>query len=98
MMKKKRRSYSASDLAKIFAKTYGFEDKLLAFEVKKLLSEYLDEQLFAEIKKVNYADGILKISIASPILKNDFHFRKSFYLNKFNEHFGEGTFTALEVE
>lgn len=97
MIKRKRKSYSASDLVKIFAKTHGFENKLLAFEVKKYLSQYLDKQLFAEIRKVDYADGILTLYITSPILKNDFHFRKQFYLEKFNQEFGEGTFTTLII-
>lgn len=94
---RKKREYLSSELVHNFAKIYGFEDKLLAFEVKDFLQEYLDEELFNEIESVNLEKTILKIKINSPLLKNDFQLRKSFYLNKFQEKFGLGKFTALEI-
>lgn len=94
---KKRREYQSSDLVKSFAKIYGFENKLKAFEVKDFLEEYLDESLFSEIKQVDLKDKILTIRIQSPLLKNDFRLRKSFYLKKFNEELGENSFDDLHI-
>ncbi len=87
-MPKKKREFQSSELVKSFAKIYGFEDKLLAFEVKDFLEDYLDEALFQEIGNVNLQKGILSIQVKSPLLKNDFRMRKSFFLNKFQEKFG----------
>ncbi len=38
-MRKKKREYQSSELVKSFARIYGFEDKLLAFEIKDFLEE-----------------------------------------------------------
>ncbi len=62
-MKKKKREFQSSELVKSFARIYGFEDKLLAFEVKDFLEDYLDEALFNEIESVNLKDRILEIKI-----------------------------------
>ncbi len=96
-MKKRRREFQSSDLVKSFAKIYGFEEKLLAFEVKDFLADYLDESLFSEIESVNLKGKILSIRIKSPLLKNDFRMRKTFYLQKFQTEFGEEKFTDLEI-
>ena len=63
---KKKREYQSSELVKSFAKLYGFEDKLLAFEVKDFLNEYLNDALFQEIESVNLRKKILEIKIKSP--------------------------------
>ena len=94
---KKKREYQSSELVKSFAKIYGFEDKLLAFEVKDFLEDYLDEALFQEIGNVNLNGKILSIQVKSPLLKNDFRMRKTFYLNKFKEKFGEEKFSDLQI-
>ena len=94
---KKKREYQSSELVKSFARIYGFEDKLLAFEVKDFLQDYLDEALFEEIGNVNLQKGILSIQIKSPLLKNDFRMRKTFFLNKFREKFGEDKFNDLQI-
>ena len=94
---KKKREFQSSELVKSFAKIYGFEDKLLAIEVKDFLEEYLDESLFREIVSVNLKDKILFLKINSPLLKNDFRMRKSFFLKKFGEKFGEDHFSDLQV-
>lgn len=94
---KKKREFQSSELVKSFAKIYGFEDKLLAIEVKDFLEEYLDESLFREIVSVNLKDKILFLKINSPLLKNDFRMRKSFFLKKFREKFGEDYFSDLQV-
>ena len=96
-MKKKKREFQSSELVKSFARIYGFEDKLLAFEVKDFLEDYLDEALFQEIESVNLNDKILSIKIHSPLLKNDFRMRKTFFLKKFQEKFGEEHFTDLII-
>lgn len=96
-MKKKKREFQSSELVKSFAKTHGFEDKLLAFEVKDFLEDYLDDALFEEIESVNLEDKVLKIRIFSPLLKNDFRMRKSFFLKKFQEKFGEEKFSDLQI-
>ncbi|WP_294278147.1 hypothetical protein [uncultured Chryseobacterium sp.] len=96
-MKKKKREYQSSELVKSFARIYGFEDKLLAFEIKDFLEDYLDESLFAEIISVNLSDKVVSIRIGSPLLKNDFKMRKSFYLKKFQDQFGEELFTDLQI-
>lgn len=96
-MKKKKREYQSSELVKSFARLYGFEDKLLAFEVKDLLHEYLNDDLFNEIESVNLNRKILEIRVKSPLLKNDFRLRKTFYLTKFQEKFGTEHFSDLLV-
>lgn len=96
-MKKKKREYQSSELVKYFAKIYGFENKLLAFEIKDFLEEYLDESLFSEIVSVDLKDKIIIIKISSPLLKNDFKMRRSFYLKKFQEKFGEDHFNDLQI-
>jgi len=94
---KKKREYQSSELVKSFAKLYGFEDKLLAFGVKDFLHEYLNNALFQEIESVNLRKKILEIKIKSPLLKNDFRMRKTFFLNKFKEQFPEADFTDLQI-
>lgn len=94
---KKKREFLSSELVQSFAKIHGFEDKLLAFEVKDFLAEYLDEELFEEIESVNLEKQILKIKIKSPLLRNDFQLRQSFYLKKFQEKFGAEKFIALQI-
>jgi len=96
-MKRKKREYQSSELVKSFARIYGFEDKLLAFEVKDLLHEYLNDDLFNEIESVNLNRKIIEIRVNSPLLKNDFRLRKSFYLSKFQEKFGAEHFSDLLV-
>jgi hypothetical protein len=97
MKRNKKREFQSSELVKSFARIYGFEDKLLAFEIKDFLEEYLDESLFNEIESVNIEDKIIMIKINSPLLKNDFKMRKSFYLKKFQDKFGEEKFTDLQI-
>ena len=50
---KKKREYQSSELVKSFAQLYGFEDKLLALQVKDFLKNYLDEAFFKEIESVS---------------------------------------------
>lgn len=94
---KKKREYQSSELVKSFARLYGFEDKLLAFEVKDFLNEYLSHALFLEIESVNLNKQILEMRIKSPLLKNDFRMRKTFLLNKFNEQFPDANFLDLLI-
>ncbi|MXS70056.1 hypothetical protein [Chryseobacterium binzhouense] len=97
MKRNKKREFQSSELVKSFARIYGFEDKLVAFEIKDYLEDYLDESLFQEIESVNLDNKIIQIRINSPLLKNDFKMRKSFYLKKFQDQFGEDKFTDLLV-
>lgn len=96
-MRKKKREFQSSELVKSFARIYGFEDKLLAFEIKDFLHEYLNDALFSEIESVNLNKKILEIRIKSPLLKNDFRMRKTFFLNKFKEKFGEENISDLQI-
>ncbi|MCJ7932484.1 MAG: hypothetical protein MUW56_02315 [Chryseobacterium sp.] len=96
-MKKKKREYQSSELVKSFARIYGFEGKLIAFEIKDFLEDYLDESLFREIKSVSLEKGCIIITIDSPLLKHDFKMRKSFYLKKFQDKFGEERFNDLQI-
>ncbi|WP_300675610.1 hypothetical protein [Soonwooa sp.] len=89
MGKKKKREFLSSELVKSFARIHGFETKLRAFEVKDYLEDYLSTDLFSEIESVNIDDNYLLIKIKSPLLKNDFRLRKSFYLNKIKSHLGD---------
>lgn len=82
---KKKREYQSSELVKSFAKIYGFEDKLIALRIKDFLEDYLDSSLFSEIESVNLKEKVLVIRIKSPLLKDDFRWRKSFFLNKFQD-------------
>lgn len=97
MKKKKNREFQSSDLVKSFARIHGFEDKLVAFEIKDFLEDYLDESLFNEIQSVNIQYNIIVIRINSPLLKNDFKMRKSFYLKKFQDKFGAEKFNDLQI-
>ena len=94
---KKKREFQSSELVKSFARIYGFEDKLLAFEVKDFLHEYLNDALFQEIESVNLEKKILIIKIKSPLLKNDFRMRKTFFLKKFQEKFPDANFIDLQI-
>lgn len=94
---KKKREFQSSELVKSFARIHGFEDKLLAFEIRDFLEEYLDESLFEKIDSVDLKNKILIIRISSPMLKNDFRLRKTFFLNKFREKFGQDRFTDLQL-
>lgn len=97
MKKNKKREFQSSELVKSFARIHGFEDKLVAFDIKDFLEDYLDESLFQEIASVNLDDKIIQIRINSPLLKNDFKMRKSFYLKKFQDRFGEEKFIDLQI-
>lgn len=94
---KKKREFQSSELVKSFARLYGFEDKLLAFEVKDFLHDYLNDALFNEIESVNLNRKVLEIKIKSPLLKNDFRMRKTFFLNKFKEQFPDADFSDLQI-
>lgn len=97
MRKNKKREFQSSELVKSFARIYGFEHKLVAFEIKDFLEDYLDESLFNEIKSVSIEDKCIIIKINSPLLKNDFQMRKSFYLKKFQDKFGSEKFNDLQI-
>lgn len=97
MKRNKKREFQSPELVKSFARIHGFEDKLVAFEIKDFLEDYLDEALFSEIKTVNLENKIIFIKVNSPILKHDFQMRKSFFLKKFQEKFGEEKFSDLQI-
>lgn len=97
MKKPKKREFQASDLVKSFARIYSFEDKLVAFEIRHFLQSYLDASLYAEIQSVNLVEDIIKIKIASPLLRNDFQLRKTFYLKKFRDAFPNYSFSDLYI-
>ncbi len=96
-MRRKKREFQSSELVRAFAKIHGFEEKLLAFEVKDYLREYLNENLFNDIESVNLRNKIIEIRVKSPLLRHDFQMRKSVYLTRFREEFGEDLFTDLLV-
>ncbi len=96
-MSRKKREFQSSELVRTFAKIHGFEEKLLAFEVKDYLREYLNENLFNDIESVNLRNKILEIRVKSPLLRHDFQMRKTVYLTRFREEFGEDLFTDLLV-
>ncbi|ASK29886.1 hypothetical protein CEY12_07085 [Chryseobacterium sp. T16E-39] len=96
-MKRKKREFQSSDLVKSFARIHGFEHKLIAFEIKDFLEDYLDESLFNEIRSVGIQDQCIIIKIDSPLLKNDFKMRRTFYLKKFQDKFGDDKFNDLQI-
>lgn len=89
MKYKKKREYQSSELVQSLARLYGFEDKLKAFEIKDFLGEYLDETFFKEIIQVDFKDQVVSIRIQSDLMRHDFNMRKSFFLKKFKEKFGD---------
>jgi hypothetical protein len=97
MKKNKKREFQSSELVKSFARIHGFEDKLIAFEIKDYLEDYLDESLFKEIRSVGIENKCIMIKIDSPLLKHDFQMRKSFYLKKFQDKFGEDKFNDIKI-
>lgn len=94
---KKKREYQSSELVKSFAKLYGFEEKLKALEVQEFLQEYLNDSLFSEIESINLKDKILEIKIKSPVLRNDFRMKKTFFLKKIQDTFGPENFMDLYI-
>jgi hypothetical protein len=96
-VKKKNREFQSSDLVKSFARIHGFEEKLIAIKIKDFLEDYLDKNMFFEIESVNLKETILVMRIKSPLLKNDFRLRKSFFLKKFQTLEGEEKITDLLV-
>ena len=93
----KKREFQSSELVKSMAKIYGFEDVLTAFKIKDFLQEYLDEMLFNEIESVRIKNQILTLKIKSPLLKNDFRIRKSFYIKKISEAVENIKITDLQI-
>lgn len=93
----KKREFQSSELVKSMAKIYGFEDILTAFKIKDFLQEYLDEMLFNEIESVRIKNQILTLKIKSPLLKNDFRMRKSFYIKKISEAVENVKITDLQI-
>lgn len=91
----KKRQYQSSELVKAIAQKFGFEEKLLAFQIKDFLEDYLDEALFQEIGDINLVKGNLTIKVKSPLLKNDFQMKKTFFLQKFQRILGEEQLTDL---
>ena len=85
---RKKREFHSSELVKNLAKIYGFDEILVSFKIKDFLREYLDESLFNEIEQVRLNKGVLTLKIKSPLLKNDFQMRKSFYVNKISYELG----------
>jgi len=93
----KKREFQSSELVKSMAKIYGFEDVLTAFKIKDFLQEYLNEMLFNEIESVRIKNQILTLKIKSPLLKNDFRMRKSFYIKKISEAVENVKITDLQI-
>ena len=93
----KKREFQSSELVKSMAKIYGFEDVLTAFKIKDFLQEYLNEMLFNEIESVRIKNQILTLKIKSPLLKNDFRIRKSFYIKKISEAVENVKITDLQI-
>lgn len=93
----KKREFQSSELVKSLAKIYGFEDVLTAFKIKDFLQEYLDEMLFNEIESIRIKNQILTLKIKSPLLKNDFQMRKSFYIKKISEAVEGVTLSDLKI-
>lgn len=93
----KKREFQSSELVKSLAKIYGFEDVLTAFKIKDFLQEYLNEMLFNEIESVRIKNQILTLKIKSPLLKNDFRMRKSFYIKKISEAVENVKITDLQI-
>lgn len=94
---KKKREYHSSELTRAFAKIHGFENKLLAFEVRSFLKDYLKKALYAEIETVNLNGSVLEIRVRSPLLRHDFNLRRTFLLDKFKAEFPEAKFTDLRI-
>ena len=93
----KKREFQSSELVKSMAKIYGFKDVLTAFKIKDFLQEYLNEMLFNEIESVRIKNQILTLKIKSPLLKNDFRMRKSFYIKKISEAVENVKITDLQI-
>lgn len=94
---RKKREFQSSELVQTLAKIYDFEDVLESFKVKDFLQEYLDEMLFNEIESVRIKNKILTLTIKSPLLKNDFRMRKSFYLKKISNAVENINITDIQI-
>lgn len=94
---RKKREFHSSELVKSLAKIYGFNDVLDSFKVKEYLKTYLDDLFFDEIEKIQIQDSVLILKIKSPLLKNDFKMRKSFYLKKIVEATEISNITDIQI-
>ncbi len=59
-----------------------WKKKMEAIAIRDFLEDYLDESLYQEITSVSLKNGMLDIKINSPLLKNDFRMRKTFFSAK----------------
>lgn len=96
-MMRKKREFHSSELVKSIAKIYGFEDVLTSFKIKDFFRGYLDEFLFSEIETLQVKGQKLTIKIKSPLLRNDFRMRKTFYLKKISEEVEGSNITEISV-
>lgn len=85
----KKREYKSSELIKSLSKIYGFEEKLLAFEIKDFFRELLDSKSFSEIERIDLLENRVIVKINSPLLKYDFQMRRTEYLIRLIDFFGE---------
>ncbi|QCX53840.1 DciA family protein [Elizabethkingia sp. JS20170427COW] len=97
MKKRKKREYLSSELVQQFIKIYHLEDKMEVLKIRDFLEEYLDQQLYSEITEVALRDKVLTLKINSPLLRNDFKMRKSFYFQKFKIILGEEKLNDLQI-
>lgn len=97
MKRYKKREFQASELVHSLSKIYGFEEKLLALEIKKFLQNYLDENISSAIDNIYLSNGLVSIQIKSPLLKNDFRMRRSFYLERLQQTFGKEKISDLVI-
>lgn len=96
-MIRRKREYHTSELIKTLAKVYKFDNIITSFKIKSFFKEYFDEALFSEIEKITIKDKKLTIKINSPLLKNDFQMRKSFYLKKILDNIDNLEITDIHI-
>lgn len=97
MIKRRKREFQSSELLKSFAKLYGFEHKLFALEIKGFLLEMFGYQEYNGMISVNFINNILVMRLSNPMLRQDFQLRKSFFLRKIQDNFGDERIVDLEI-
>ena len=66
--------------------------------MKKKKREFQSSELVKSFARIyGFEDKTITIQIDSPLLKNDFQMRRSFYLKKFQDKFGEEKFIDLQI-
>lgn len=82
---KKKRLFESQELTQLLGKKFGFEDKLLALEIRNWLIDHLGTYVTNDLECTTIRDGIIEFKVKSPILAQELRMREAFLLMKIQE-------------